>query len=178
MTLTGNLVTLREYVPSDAAAMTAWTSDPEVSRYLTWPVGDYERAVAFIEKTIAQAHEEPRTVYEFAILERFTDQVVGSAGIRVRDPQTRRADLGYVLRRDRWGQGYMTEAVRLLIRFGFDRLHMHRIEATCHPSNDASARVMMKNGMQFEGRLRHLQCKDGEWWDSLMYATIEGDAAR
>src|SRR5262245_51389194 len=138
MTLVGNLVALREYTSADVAAMTAWASDPEVSRYLTWPVGNYQSAVSFIEKTLAQAQEEPRTIYEFAIIERSSDEAIGSAGIRIRDWHSLRADLGYVLRQDCWGRGYMTQAVSLLIRFGFDHLHMHRIEATCHPDNYAS----------------------------------------
>jgi ribosomal-protein-alanine N-acetyltransferase len=146
-----------------------------VSRYLTWDVGDYERAVAFLEKTIAEAHEQPRSIYEFGIVERATDELVGSAGIRIRDRRNRRADLGYVLRRDRWGRGYMTEVVGILISLGFGQLGMHRIEATCHPDNRASARIMEKCGMRFEGRLRHTQCVANDWWDGLMYAIVESD---
>src|SRR5437879_3288550 len=100
--------------------MTGWTSDPEVVRFLTWDVGDHARAVQFIEQKIAQAAERPRAVYEMAMVERTTGLVVGSAGIRVRNWNHAQADLGYVLRRDRWGRGYMTEAVKLLIDMGLE----------------------------------------------------------
>jgi RimJ/RimL family protein N-acetyltransferase len=174
VTRVGRLVELREYTLDDAVAMTAWTSDPEVVRFLTWDVGDRARAQQFIERKVAESEEQPRSVYELAMIERESGLVVGSAGLRVRDWQHRRADLGYVLRRDRWGRGYTTEAVGLLIRLGFE-LGAHRIEATCHPDNVASARVMEKNGMRFEGRLRQVQCVGEEWWDALLYAIVAGD---
>jgi RimJ/RimL family protein N-acetyltransferase len=171
---TGRLVELREYTPDDAAAMTSWTSDPRVVRFLTWEVGDHAGALQFIKQKIAEAEEHPRVVYELAMVERATGLLVGSAGLRVRDWQHRRGELGYVLRRDRWGRGYTTEAVRLLIALGFE-LGLHRVEATCHPDNGASARVMEKTGMRFEGRMRQIQCVRGEWWDALMYAIVVGD---
>ena len=68
----------------------------------------------------------------------------------------------------------MSDAVSLLIALGFE-LGMHRIEATCHPDNRASARVMEKNGMRFEGRMRHVQCVHGQWWDALLYAVVVDD---
>src|SRR5207253_4619395 len=106
VTRTGRLVELREYTLDDAVAMTAWTSDPEVVRFLTWGVGDRGRARQFIEQKVAESEEQPRSVYELAVIERATGLVVGGAGLRVRDWRHRRADLGYVLRRDRWGRGY------------------------------------------------------------------------
>ena len=70
----------------------------------------------------------------------------------------------------------MSDAVSLLIVLGFE-LGLHRIEATCHPDNRASARVMEKNRMRFEGRMRHVHCVRGEWWDALLYAIVaEGEA--
>jgi RimJ/RimL family protein N-acetyltransferase len=91
----------------------------------------------------------------------------------MRDRPNRRADIGYVLRRDRWGRGYITEVVKLLITFGFE-LGLERIEATCHPGNRASARVM-ENGLRFEGRMRHVNHVDGEWWDALLFAIVTDD---
>ena len=108
------------------------------------------------------------------MVERASGLIVGGAGLRVRDWRDRRADLGYVLRRDRWGRGYTTDAVRLLVALGFE-LGMHRIEATCHPDNRASARVMEKNGLRFEGHMRHVHLVRGQWWDSLLYAILAGD---
>jgi ribosomal-protein-alanine N-acetyltransferase len=169
--LKGRAIELREYQIEDAEAVVAWTSDPEVVRHLTWDVGDYTSAMGFVERTIAQAREQPRSIYEFAMIERASGMVVGSAGLRVRDRRHQRADLGYVLRRDRWGRGYMTESVKLLLAFGF-KLGMHRIEATCRPENQASAKVLEKAGLSFEGRMREVQYVRGEWWDALLFAAL------
>jgi RimJ/RimL family protein N-acetyltransferase len=59
-----------------------------------------------------------------------------------------------------------------LLRFGFDRLDLHRIAATCHPDNRGSSRVLEKAGMELEGRMRDHKLIRGEWRDSLLYAAI------
>jgi RimJ/RimL family protein N-acetyltransferase len=174
-TLRGRLVELREFSIDDADAMLVWSGDPAVTHYLTWDPGDRDRALSFVRYLVTEAARQPRQSFELAMVERATGEVVGAAGMRVRDWQNRRADVGYVLRRDRWGRGYTTEAVGLLLAFGFE-LGMHRIEASCHPDNRGSSRVMEKNGMRYEGRLRDTHYVRGEWRDSLLYAIIAGEA--
>jgi RimJ/RimL family protein N-acetyltransferase len=151
--------------------MVAWTSDPQVVRHLTWDPGGLDEARSFIERTIAQSREDPRATYEFAIVELGTGLIVGGAGMRIRDRENRRAELGYVLRRDRRRMGYMTDAVRLLLAFGFG-MGLHRIEAVCRPENRGSARVLEKAGLEFEGRMRHVKLVRGELWGSLVYAAL------
>ena len=56
-------------------------------------------------------------------------------------PEHARAELGYVLAREHWGKGLMPEAVRAVIRFGFERMELNRVEARCIAENQASARV-------------------------------------
>ena len=70
-----------------------------------------------------------------------------------------------------WGQGYATEVAPAVV--GFARtLGMHRVEATCHPSNVRSVRVLEKAGLRLEGRLRdHLHVR-GAWRDSLLFAVV------
>ena len=70
-------------------------------------------------------------------------------------------------------RGWATEAAGLLLRFGFNDLRLHRIAATCDPRNVASARVLEKIGMLYEGRLREaLLIRDG-WRDSSVYAILD-----
>jgi len=80
-----------------------------------------------------------------------------------------------VLNREYWSLGYATVATRRPVQFGFDEMDLHRIEATCHPDNRASARVLEKVGFQFEGRMRDHMQACGQWRDSLLYATIRAD---
>ena len=80
--------------------------------------------------------------------------------------------MGYTIARAYWGLGYATEAARALIQFGFDRMHLVRIEAVCLPEHLASARVLQKAGMQFEGVLRSYQVWRGQPRDLHMYAIV------
>ncbi len=69
-------------------------------------------------------------------------------------PFHHRAEIGYVLSPDYWGQGIMTEAGNRVLAFGFEKMDLVRIYARCIVENTASARVMEKLGMSFEGILR------------------------
>jgi ribosomal-protein-alanine N-acetyltransferase len=69
-------------------------------------------------------------------------------------PEHGRAEVAFHLARAYWGQGLMPEAVRAVLAFGFERLRLHRIQATCDPANGRSARVLAKAGMRLEGELR------------------------
>ena len=83
--------------------------------------------------------------------------------------------MGYVFRRDAWGNGYATEAAKALAASGFGQLGMHRIYAHCDVDNVASARVLEKAGMQREGLLRQHMLIRGRWRDSYLYAALEDE---
>src|SRR5256885_11645105 len=101
--------------------------------------------------------------FGFAITLRDSGRLIGSAGIGIWSREHGRAELGYVINRAYWSRGFATEVTRRLVRYGFDEMDLHRIEATCHPDNRASVRVLEKAGFRFEGRLReHLRMR-GQW---------------
>ncbi len=166
---------LRELALEDAPAVQEWAADPEVARYMPWGPNTPEQSEEFLRSVVPTRMESPRRTFELGIVLRASGQLAGACGIRIRDADHRIADLGYVLRRDCWGQGLATEAARALVEFGFRALGMHRIWATCHVENARSARVLEKAGMEREGRLRENVQKGGVWRDSLLYAVIDGD---
>ena len=168
-------ITLREFEDSDVDAATAWISDPAVTRFMTWDPGDRSRAVAWLRRVAADASALPRTSWELAVVELETSLVVGAGRLTVRDAQHRCGDIGYVLRRDRWGRGLGSEVARELVERGFERVGLHRIEATCDVENVASARVLEKAGLRLEGRLRERFQIRGEWRDLLLYAALARD---
>ena len=100
------------------------------------------------------------------------NKLVGSVALWVESEQHRRGELGFVFSPAVWNQGLATEAARELIRFGFAELGLHRISATCHPDNAASARTLVKAGMSQEGRLQHHLLARGHWRDSLLFAVV------
>lgn len=98
-------------------------------------------------------------------------QLVGSIGLRVQR-NFERAELGYWIGKPFWGRGYATEAVSAVIRYGFEELHLHRIYAGYFHRNERSARVMVKNGMTYEGRLRQHVKKWDEFVDVVYYGIL------
>lgn len=175
MELRGERITVRDFELGDADAVHAYVSDPLVTRHITFDPNDLESSRAFVKGAIAMATETPRSAFQMGIVRCDTKELIGHCGLRVSSPYHRRGEIDYVLRRDQWGNGFATEAARLLLRFGFTELHLHRIEATCSPDNPASTRVLAKVGMKVEGRLRDHIWNRGAWRDSLLFAVLEPD---
>jgi RimJ/RimL family protein N-acetyltransferase len=168
---------LRELRDEDAPAVHAYASDPEVVRYLDWGPNTAQDTAQFLDTARAARHPVPRTLYHLAIVHRPTGHLIGGCRIEIRSAARESGDLGYVLDRQAWGHGFATEATRALLAFGFRRLALHRIWATCDVRNAASMRVLEKIGMQREGRLRHDVRRKGDWQDSYLYAILEPDWA-
>jgi RimJ/RimL family protein N-acetyltransferase len=155
------------------AAFAAWTSDPLVTRYLRWrPHGTTEQTRQFLaEQEAAWAAGVGHRAW---VIER-DGAVVGMIGV---SPHGHAAEVGYVLGRAWWGQGLMSEAARAVVDATLALPGMFRLYATCHVDNLASARVLEKAGMRFEGILRRLEMLPNagpEPADARMYARVHGD---
>jgi RimJ/RimL family protein N-acetyltransferase len=151
----------------------AYSVDEVVARYQDWQSHTADAAKAFFDREIAAAQ---RTAASHVLAsDRRARIVAPDRGCidRNRERSHKRAEIGFTLRRDRWGAGLATEASRLLLAFGFDQLGMHRIEATSHPDNVASIRVLEKIGMSLEGRIRDHLFVRGGWRDSLVFSILE-----
>lgn len=99
--------------------------------------------------------------------------MVGACGLVNWEAEHARAEVGFVLSREYWGRGLMSEAVRAILRFGFERMNLNRIEARCIAENAASARVMEKAGMVYEGTLRQREYIKGAYRDIKLYAILK-----
>jgi ribosomal-protein-alanine N-acetyltransferase len=88
------------------------------------------------------------------------------------------ATLGYWMGAPHAGKGRMTRAVAAVVRFGFDSLRLHRIEAACIPDNAPSIALLERNGFEREGFARaYLKINDA-WRDHILLALLEGEAKR
>jgi RimJ/RimL family protein N-acetyltransferase len=166
---------LRDFTPDDFADVHAYGSDERTVRFTDWGPNTPDETRAFLTRKIAAQQVVPRQEYELAVVARETGRIVGGASIHLDPNRPRSGEMGYVYHPDVWGRGYATEAANMLLAFGFGELKLHRIYATCDPENRASARVMEKIGMTYEGRLRHHLVQKGRWRDSLLYAILECD---
>lgn len=167
--------TLREFTADDVAAVHGYSVDPDVVRFMPWGPNTEDETAAFVTRAVAAQAETPRRTFELALTRRDTGELIGGCGLRVIRPDARAGEIGYVLRRDCWGQGLVPEAVGALLALGFDELALHRISATTDPQNVASARVLEKCGFRLEGCLRDHDHAKGRWRNTLVFGLLEDE---
>ena len=164
---------LRPYRLSDAPRMQQLAGRREVAATTLRIPHPYEDGIA--EVWIAQAAERAaqETSYNFAVALPESDELIGSIGLEMRR-ESERAVLGYWLGVPYWGRGYATEAVIEILRFGFEDVGLNQISASVFANNPASARVLEKAGLTYEGR--HVQAikKWDQFLDTLTYARVRG----
>lgn len=168
---------MRALRASDAAAIFAYAKDWEVAQHTLWePHQSPRESQAFLD--FASDKFRAGLMFVWGITVQPVDRVVGTIGLANYAPQDLRAELGFALARDYWNQGITTEAARAVLRFGFAEIGLNRIEAQCKPANFASARVLRKVGMEFEGLLRQRQMIKGQFEDLELYALLKSDWER
>lgn len=167
-------LTLRRMRPEDAEQMHRYASDPEVARYMLWEphesLRDSENFLRFVRERYSRG--DPAG---WGLEERETGRFMGTCGMQAWRPEHSRAELGYVLAREHWGRGLMTEAVAAVVNFGFERIGFNRLEARCLDGNIASARVLEKVGMIWEGTSRSSHFLGGSFRNLHHYAMLKGD---
>ena len=175
----GENVYLRTPVGADYAN---WAELREQSRAFltpwepTWPVDDLTRSS--YKRRIKRYQREIRddSGYAFFLFRQSDDALIG--GIRlshIRRGVAQSCSLGYWMGECYAAKGHMTAAVRAVLPFIVDVLHLHRIEAACLPHNKASMRLLEKVGFQHEGRARSYLCINGLWQDHMLFAFVESD---
>lgn len=119
-----------------------------------------------------------RTGYPFFIFSRDDHRLIGGITLsNVRRGVTQSGSIGYWVGVTYQNMGYMTEAVRTLVRYGIKDLGLHRIDAASLPENAASIRVLEVCGFQKEGLARKFLRINGRWQDHFLYSFLEDDFA-
>jgi RimJ/RimL family protein N-acetyltransferase len=118
---------------------------------------------------------EDDDAYMFYILEAGTNQVLGSVFLNHVNRTYQLANLGYLVRTSRAGEGIATAAARLVAHYGFETLGFQRLEIVVRPQNTASLKVAEKVGAMREGLLRHRLQHHGSPCDALMHSLIPTD---
>jgi [ribosomal protein S5]-alanine N-acetyltransferase len=167
---------LRDAQLSDADALIRYTTDPEVCRYMIWGPNTPEQTRDHLERRVAALQAETeRRAFELLIVEKATGEVIGGAGLRVKDSDDLDGSLGYVLARPSWGQGIMPEACAKLLEVGFGWFGLHRVWASTDAENLASQRVLEKLGMRREAHFVQDQLIKGRYRDTRVYALTESE---
>ena len=167
---------LRRYTADDAEAMFKnWASDPEVTRFLTWPT---HTGVDVTREVIASwlPHYAEDNYYHWTItLKSNGDEPIGDIAVVRQDEKTSMAHIGYSLGRKWWHQGITSEALRTVMDFFFDRVGANRIECRHDPRNPHSGMVMKKCGMKYEGTMRSSDRNNQGICDACWYALLKAE---
>ena len=165
---------LRKITLKDANDIFEYSKDPLVAEHVLW---DAHRSVSDTKGYIRWMMRKYRfgepSSWGIALNE--NDKVIGTIGFMWIQPENAAAEVGYSLSRVHWNKGYMTEALHALLEYGFDHMHLNRIEAMHETGNPASGAVMRKCGMQKEGTLRSKVFNKGKYVDVDLYAILRKD---
>jgi Acetyltransferases, including N-acetylases of ribosomal proteins len=145
---------LRRFRLEDAEDMYAnWASDPEVTKFLTWPSHSSVDVTKSLLATWISRYEDGG-YFNWVMEYKETGKVIGNISVIKLDERIDAADMGYCMSRAYWGQGLMPEALIAVMDYLFDVVGLNRV-AACHDANNPkSGRVMEKAGMKLEGILR------------------------
>jgi RimJ/RimL family protein N-acetyltransferase len=152
-TLPGDRVTLRAIDDPDAAGLLAIFGDAEVVRYWSRPPLSNLAAAAALVDEIQEGFFR-RHSFHWGVEDAASGELVGVCMLGSLNLRHRRAEVGFVMRRDRWGQGLASASLGVLFAFCFGTLGLHRLEADVDPDNARSLRLLERLGFQREGRLR------------------------
>lgn len=143
-----------------------------------WPQDDLTRA-AFRRRLAIYAREmDLGNAWPFFIIDEVDQTLLGGITLsNVRRGVAETGTIGYWIGQPHAGKGRATAAVRAMVRFAFGRLHLHRLEAACVPSNEASRRVLEKSGFSVEGHARAYLKINGAWRDHILFGLVDSDAS-
>ena len=148
-----------------------WGS-PAVTHYMRdeEPLRSREEAEEWLRPL--QTPEEMPTFKWWGIESKRDKELIGTCGFCRWNKQHHWAEMGYDLWPDYWGQGLMPEALRVLLRYGFEVMELNRVEATTHTENQRSMRVLEKLGFQREGVLREYYCRERMYNDQVLFSLL------
>ena len=161
---------LRPLREEDVASLFEIHSDPKAMRY--WDASIWrsdERGRAMVARDLVLT---TRDYLRLGIELAASGELLGTCALWGINAQCRRAEIGYILRSQSWGNGYMHEALAALLDYAFTELNLNRVEADTDPRNERSARLLDHLRFSKEGLFRERCIVDGEISDAAMYGLL------
>lgn len=158
----------------DAADLFLLRSDPEVMRYIPRPIAQSEGEVVALIEMINDFTQKGERI-NWAMEWRETGEIIGLLGYVNIKPEHKRAEVGYSLARAWHRRGIMREALQEVLRYGFEGMNMHSIEAVLDAENVASARLLERAGFRQEAHFREDFLWEGVFRNSLHYGLLRAE---
>ena len=162
---------LRQITPDDVNEIFALRSNPETMKYIPRPLATTKDDAMGHIKMIQDKIVSNEGI-NWAITEKGNPKMIGIIGhYRIRWEHFR-SEIGYMLLPEHQGKGIITEAIQLLVDYGFNEMKMHSLEAIIVPENTASARVLEKNNFVKEAHFKENEFYDGKFLDAVVYSIL------
>lgn len=162
---------LRRVDSNDINEIFTLRSNPETMKYIPRPLlktdEDALEHIAMIDSKI-----ESNEGINWAITLKDNPKLIGIIGHYRIKPEHYRAELGYMLLPEYHGKGIVSEAVREVVKYGFQVMNLHSLEAVIDPENHASAKVLEKNGFVKEAHFKEYEFFEGRFLDSVIYSIL------
>ncbi|TDC87522.1 N-acetyltransferase [Nonomuraea deserti] len=171
----GERLGLRDVTEADVAALHAVYGDPAATQHTPFTPRDLHEVTALVQQAVEAACAEPRHLYVLAVIDAEHHDVIGVARLRIEADHPHSAEIGFGLHPGQWGRGIGTDLVRLLLKFGFKQLGLHRVWGARSPANLPAQLAMLTAGMVEEGRIRHHVHTPHGWRDSIVHSALEDE---
>lgn len=168
---------LRKVTFKDLEDMHSFMSSIEVTKYIPFPTHkNLEDTRKFIDYLLEQYAINKKLIWGIQLKE--TTKLIGTIEFVSFETAHNKAEIAYVLSKDYWGNGIMTEAANEVINFGFKNLNFTRIQARTFKENLSSQKVLKKIGMTYEGTLRKSLFIKGEYQDINIFSVLKEENNR
>jgi RimJ/RimL family protein N-acetyltransferase len=173
--ITGKRIRLRAIIKDDLPAFVDWLNDPEVNRHVAiyYPLSLDREEIWYADIMTHPVEEQP-----LAIEMRAGDswKLIGDISFLNFLQHERCAEIGvFIGEKSAWSKGYGTEAMRLMVNYGFDNLNLNRIYLRVFETNPRAIRCYEKAGFRHEGRQRQAHFLDGKYIDVLMMSILKNE---
>lgn len=163
-------LTLRAMQHDDYDRMHAMRTDDDVQRFINRPKDTPDRTREVMNMIISEC--EANNSITWVISPKGSNLLMGTVGLWRVDKMHHKAEIGYMMFKEYWGQGFLTEALTPVMEYGFKVMKVHRVEGVVHPGNAASINVLKKQGFVKEGYFREDYYSEGVFMDSEYYAVL------
>ena len=160
---------LRKLLYSDQKDIFDYARNPSVAQHLLWDAHQSEFDTIQFLNLVYEAYNHNNAA-PWGIELKSKKKIIGTAGFVHWNKENKEAEVGYALSQQYWNLGLVTEAVKKIIKFGFEELNLHSITSRCKIENTGSYKVLEKSGFVFEGIIEKQMMMKGKLEDMRMYS--------
>ena len=162
---------LRRLTLDDANDIFEYASEPDVAKYVPWEHHkSIEDSLTFLNFALAKYKE--KKVSDWGIVLKENNKLIGTIAFHWWSIDHASAEVGYALSKNHWNKGLTTEALNEILKFGFKKMELNRIEGRTRVENIASQSVLKKAGMSYEGTMREQFFTKGDYRDFIMFSIL------